>query len=51
LFRTGTLDHSADLNVMTEAMTDGGFKNAVSSSRPGTDEKDSILHSYSEKAS
>ena len=45
------LDHSADLNVMTEAMTDGGFKNTVFSLLPrDAIESDSILHSYLKKS-
>ena len=46
------LDHSADLNVMTEAMTDGGFnKRGLLFTPRDAIESDSILHSYLKKIS
>jgi len=45
------LDHSADLNVMTEAMTDGGFrKHGIIFTPRDAIESDSILHSYLRKS-
>ena len=45
------LDHSADLNVMTEAMTDGGFrKRGIIFTPRDAIESDSILHSYLRKS-
>ena len=45
------LDHSADVNVMTEAMTDGGFeKRGVLFCPRDALETDSILHSYLRKS-
>jgi ribonuclease BN (tRNA processing enzyme) len=45
------LDHSADLNVMTEAMTDGGFqKRGILFTPRDAMETDSILHSYLRKS-
>jgi ribonuclease BN (tRNA processing enzyme) len=45
------LDHSADLNVMTEAMTDGGFnKHGLLFTPRDAIESDSILHSYLKKS-
>ena len=45
------LDHSADVNVMTEAMTDGGFrKHGIIFTPRDAIESDSILHSYLRKS-
>jgi phosphoribosyl 1,2-cyclic phosphodiesterase len=45
------LDHSADVNVMTEAMTDGGFeKRGILFTPRDAMETDSILHSYLRKS-
>jgi ribonuclease BN (tRNA processing enzyme) len=45
------LDHSADVNVMTEAMTEGGFqKRGILFCPRDAIETDSILHSYLKKS-
>jgi ribonuclease BN (tRNA processing enzyme) len=45
------LDHSADVNVMTEAMTDGGFeKRGILFCPRDALETDSILHNYLKKS-
>ena len=45
------LDHSADVNVMTEAMTEGGFtKRGILFCPRDALEDDSILHNYLRKS-